>query len=71
MLNREDGEVDEVKEGKTTEDDDEEPQSISVPVHGLGTVSVRSTPTSRRVRGRSRWGFFRVGGDRLVEEWSA
>lgn len=28
--------------------DDEEPQSISVPVHGLGTVSVRSAPVSAR-----------------------
>lgn len=28
--------------------EDEEPQSISVPVHGLGTVSVLSTPISTR-----------------------
>lgn len=56
-LKREEDEADEVKEGKTVEDDDEEPQSISVPVHGLGTVSVRSTPTSRWVRGRNGWGF--------------
>lgn len=66
----EDVEVKEVKEGGTVEDDDEEPQSISVPVHGLGTVNVRSTPTSRRERGGNRWGFFWVDSERLVEELS-
>lgn len=41
------------REGKAEEDDeaamdDDEPESISVPVHGLGTVSVSSVPVGTR-----------------------
>ena len=38
----------ETKEGEECAAEDEEPESISVPVHGLGTVNVLSAPVSAR-----------------------